>query len=142
MAEFDSILILAIFLQLISTSVNYIGMTIQKKAATKIPKIGPETGYRRSLKNLIINKAWVFGLGLNASSTFFAAGAFALASITIIQPLYGFGLIVLVIFNSYHEVINFLFLAIKYTMKPMKKGMIHTVKTHTTAFISFFLASL
>ncbi len=102
MAEFDSILILAIFLQLISTSVNYIGMTIQKKAATKIPKIGPETGYRRSLKNLIINKAWVFGLGLNASSTFFAAGAFALASITIIQPLYGFGLIVLVIFIRFY----------------------------------------
>jgi len=102
MAEFDSILILAIFLQLISTSVNYIGMTIQKKAATKIPKIGPETGYRKSLKNLVINKAWILGLGLNASSTFFAAGAFALASITIIQPLYGFGLIILVIFIRFY----------------------------------------
>ena len=102
MAEFEPILILAIFLQLISTSINYIGMTIQKKAATKIPKIGPDTGYRKSLKNLIINKAWIFGLGLNASSTFFAAGAFALASITIIQPLYGFGLIVLVIFIRFY----------------------------------------
>ncbi len=102
MAEFEPILILAIFLQLVSTSINYIGMTIQKKAATKIPKIGPDTGYRKSLKNLIINKAWVFGLGLNASSTFFAAGAFALASITIIQPLYGFGLIVLVIFIRFY----------------------------------------
>ena len=102
MVEFDPRLILAIFLQLISTSINYIGMTIQKKAATKIPKIGPDTGYRKSLKNLIINKAWVFGLGLNASSTFFAAGAFALASITIIQPLYGFGLIVLVIFIRFY----------------------------------------
>lgn len=102
MAEFEPILILAIFLQLVSTSINYIGMTIQKKAATKIPKIGPDTGYRKSLKNLIINKAWIFGLGLNASSTFFAAGAFALASITIIQPLYGFGLIVLVIFIRFY----------------------------------------
>jgi len=102
MAEFEPILILAIFLQLISTSVNYIGMTIQKKAATKIPKIGPEVGYGKSLKNLIINKAWIFGLVLNASSTFFAAGAFALASITIIQPLYGFGLIVLVIFIRFY----------------------------------------
>ncbi|MBK5113850.1 MAG: hypothetical protein KGD59_01805 [Candidatus Heimdallarchaeota archaeon] len=102
MVEFDPRLILAIFLQLISTSINYIGMTIQKKAATKIPKIGPETGYRKSLKNMIINKAWIFGLGLNASSTFFAAGAFALASITIIQPLYGFGLIVLVIFIRFY----------------------------------------
>ncbi|MCE7744696.1 MAG: hypothetical protein GPJ52_06125 [Candidatus Heimdallarchaeota archaeon] len=102
MVEFDSRLILAIFLQLISTSINYIGMTIQKKAATKIPKIGPDTGYRKSLKNLIVNKAWALGLGLNASSTFFAAGAFALASITIIQPLYGFGLIVLVIFIRFY----------------------------------------
>ncbi len=102
MAEFEPILILAIFLQLISTSINYIGMTIQKKAATKIPKIGPEIGYGKSLRNLLINKAWILGLALNASSTFFAAGAFALASITIIQPLYGFGLIVLVIFIRFY----------------------------------------
>ncbi|MGC9778710.1 MAG: hypothetical protein HZR80_05665 [Candidatus Heimdallarchaeota archaeon] len=95
-------LIIAIFLQLISASVNYIGMTIQKKVATKIPKIGTETGLLKSVKNMLLNKAWVLGLSLNASSTFFAAGAFALASITIIQPLYGFGLIILVIFTRFY----------------------------------------
>jgi drug/metabolite transporter (DMT)-like permease len=95
-------LVLAIFLQLVSASVNYIGMTIQKKAATTIPKIGRETGIFKSFKNMILNKAWVGGLALNSSSTLFAAGSFALASITIIQPLYGFGLIVLVIFIHFY----------------------------------------
>ncbi|MBN1328947.1 MAG: hypothetical protein JXA54_05695 [Candidatus Heimdallarchaeota archaeon] len=95
-------LIIAIFLQLISASVNFIGMTIQKKAATKIPKISKETGFLKSIKNMLFNKAWIFGLVLNSSSTFFAAGAFALASISIIQPLYGFGLIVLVIFIHFY----------------------------------------
>jgi hypothetical protein len=95
-------LILAISLQLISASVNYIGMTIQKKAANEMPKIGKETGLGKSFKNLITNKAWVLGYLLNSSSTIFAAGAFALASITVIQPLYGFGLIVLVIFIHFY----------------------------------------
>ncbi|HUT80047.1 MAG TPA: DMT family transporter [Candidatus Bathyarchaeia archaeon] len=95
-------LIIAIFLQLISASVNFIGMTIQKKAATKIPKISKETGFLKSIKNMLFNKAWIFGLVLNSSSTLFAAGAFALASISIIQPLYGFGLIVLVIFIHFY----------------------------------------
>jgi hypothetical protein len=95
-------LILAIFLQLISASVNYIGMTIQKKAATEMPKFLNETGFFKSIKNMIVNKAWILGLLLNSSSTFFAAGSFALASIAIIQPLYGFGLIVLVIFIHFY----------------------------------------
>ncbi|MHA1211473.1 MAG: DMT family transporter [Candidatus Heimdallarchaeota archaeon] len=95
-------LILAIFLQLISASVNFIGMTIQKKAATKIPEISKETGFLKSIKNMLFNKAWMFGLALNSSSTLFAAGAFALASISVIQPLYGFGLIVLVIFIHFY----------------------------------------
>ncbi|NHJ86773.1 MAG: hypothetical protein FK734_15020 [Asgard group archaeon] len=98
----DTKLILAIFLQLASTSVNYIGMTIQKKAAMGIPKIGGETGLIRSIRNMLFNKAWIFGLALNFSSTILAAGAFALASITIIQPLYGFGLVVLVIFTHFY----------------------------------------
>ncbi|NHJ47800.1 MAG: hypothetical protein FK733_08430 [Asgard group archaeon] len=97
-----SALILAISLQLISASVNYIGMTIQKKAATEMPKIGKETGLGKSFKNMITNKAWLLGFLLNSSSTFLAAGSFALASITIMQPLYGFGLIVLVIFIHFY----------------------------------------
>ncbi|NHK29898.1 MAG: hypothetical protein FK730_01010 [Asgard group archaeon] len=95
-------LILAIFLQLISASVNYIGMTIQKKAASGMPKFCKETGLFKSVKNMIVNKAWIFGLLLNSSSTIFAAGSFALASIAIIQPLYGFGLIVLVFFIHFY----------------------------------------
>ena len=95
-------LLLAIFLQLISASVNYIGMTIQKKAAMEMPRFCKEIGLFKSIKNMILNKAWIFGLLLNSSSTLFAAGSFALASITIIQPLYGFGLIVLVVFIHFY----------------------------------------
>ncbi|RLI68108.1 MAG: hypothetical protein DRP02_01785 [Candidatus Gerdarchaeota archaeon] len=97
-----SILVLAIVLQLIAASVNFIGMTIQKKAATELPLIVKEAGILASLKNMITNKAWIFGFLLNSSSTLFAAGAFALASITVLQPLYGFGLIVLVIFIHFY----------------------------------------
>jgi len=97
-----SILVLAISLQLIAASVNFIGMTIQKKAATEMPLIANEVGLFASIKNMLTNKAWIFGFLLNSSSTIFAAGAFALASITVLQPLYGFGLIVLVIFIHFY----------------------------------------
>jgi len=97
-----SMLVLAIFLQLFSTSVNNIGMTIQKKAANEIPSITKEVGIFGSIKNMITNKSWMFGLLLNVSSTFLAAGSLALASISLIQPIYGFGLVVLVIFTHYY----------------------------------------
>ncbi|MHA1505142.1 MAG: DMT family transporter [Candidatus Heimdallarchaeota archaeon] len=97
-----STLVLAIFLQLFSTSVNNIGMTIQKKAANEIPRINEEAGIFRSIKNMITSKAWMFGLLLNVASTFLAAGSLALASISLIQPIYGFGLIVLVAFTHYY----------------------------------------
>ena len=97
-----STLALAIFLQIFSTSVNNIGMTIQKKAANEMPKINEEAGIFRSIKNMITNKRWMFGLLLNVSSTFLAAGSLALASISLIQPIYGFGLIVLVVFTHYY----------------------------------------
>ncbi|MHA1125097.1 MAG: DMT family transporter [Candidatus Heimdallarchaeota archaeon] len=97
-----STLVLAIFLQLFSTSVNNIGMTIQKKAANEMPRINEEAGIFRSIKNMITSKAWMFGLLLNVSSTFLAAGSLYLASISFIQPIYGFGLIVLVAFTHYY----------------------------------------
>jgi len=97
-----STLVLAIFLQLFSTSVNNIGMTIQKKAANEIPRINEEAGIFRSIKNMITSKAWMFGLLINVVSTFLAAGSLALASISLIQPIYGFGLIVLVAFTHYY----------------------------------------
>ena len=97
-----STLVLAIFLQLFSTSVNNIGMTIQKKAANEMPRINEEAGIFRSIKNMITSKAWMFGLLLNVVSTFLAAGSLALASISLIQPIYGFGLIVLVAFTHYY----------------------------------------
>ena len=97
-----SLTVLAIFLQIFSTSVNNIGMTIQKKAANEMPRINEEVGIFRSIKNMITNKAWMFGLLLNVTSTFLAAGSLALAAISFIQPIYGFGLIVLVAFTHYY----------------------------------------
>ncbi|MBD3191413.1 MAG: hypothetical protein GF308_12265 [Candidatus Heimdallarchaeota archaeon] len=94
--------ILAIFLQLLATSLNYIGMTVQKKAAANLPGIGSEMGLLTSIKTFVSNRGWIFGYFLNASSTFLNAAALALAALSLIQPLYGFGLIVLVIFSHFY----------------------------------------
>lgn len=94
--------VLAIFLQLLATSLNYIGMTVQKKAATHLPGIGSEMGLITSIKTFVSKKGWIFGYFLNAASTLLNAAALALAALSLIQPLYGFGLIVLVIFSHFY----------------------------------------
>ncbi|MHA1155564.1 MAG: DMT family transporter [Candidatus Heimdallarchaeota archaeon] len=98
----DLNLLWAIIAQLCSTSLNYIGMTIQKKAANELPKIGLEAGLIKSVKNFLLKKEWILGYGLNGISVILNAIALALAAMSIIQPLYGFGLIVLVIFSHFY----------------------------------------
>ena len=100
MAELN--LLWAILAQLASTSFNFIGMTIQKKAANNLPLIGEEAGFLKSIKNFAQNKEWVFGFFLNFISVILSAVSFALAAISIVQPFYGFGLIVLVIFTHFY----------------------------------------
>ena len=97
-----TILILAIFMQLFATSLNYIGMTIQKKAANSLPAIGSEAGLLASVKNFGGSKGWLFGYAINLISAFLSTAALSLAAISLIQPLYGFGLIVLVIFSRFY----------------------------------------
>ena len=98
----DLNLLWAIIAQLCSTSLNFIGMTIQKKAANDLPTIGSEAGIWQSVKNFLKNKEWILGYGLNFASVILNSVALALAAISIIQPLYGFGLIVLVIFSHFY----------------------------------------
>ncbi|MFW9924606.1 MAG: DMT family transporter, partial [Candidatus Thorarchaeota archaeon] len=95
-------LLWAILAQILSTSLNFIGMTIQKKAAGDLPKIGEEANIIKSTKNFILNKKWIFGFLLNLVSVILSAVALALAAISIVQPFYGFGLIVLVIFSRFY----------------------------------------
>ncbi|NHJ05454.1 MAG: hypothetical protein EAX90_11555 [Candidatus Heimdallarchaeota archaeon] len=98
----DLNLLWAILAQLASTSFNFIGMTIQKKAANSLPLIGEEAGFLKSIKNFALNKEWVFGFFLNFVSVVLSAISFALAAISMVQPFYGFGLIVLVIFTHFY----------------------------------------
>lgn len=98
----DLNLLWAIIAQLCATSLNFIGMTIQKKAANELPKIGLEAGLIKSVKNFLLNKEWIFGYVLNSISVILNSVALALAALSIIQPLYGFGLIVLVVFSHFY----------------------------------------
>ncbi len=98
----DLNLLWAIIAQLCATSLNFIGMTIQKKAANELPKIGLEAGLLKSVKNFLLNKEWIIGYGLNGVSVLLNSLALALAAISIIQPLFGFGLIVLVVFSHFY----------------------------------------
>lgn len=98
----DLNLLWAIIAQLCGTSLNFIGMTIQKKAANELPKIGQEAGLIKSAKNFLLKKEWLFGYGLNCLSVLLNSVALALAAISVVQPLYGFGLIVLVIFSHFY----------------------------------------
>jgi hypothetical protein len=92
----------AIFLQLLSTSLNYIGMTLQKKAADSLPALRSEIPFGKAIKNFLTNKAWIFGYILNVISVLVSTAALGLASLSLVQPFYGFGLIVLAIFAHFY----------------------------------------
>ncbi|MHA1822211.1 MAG: DMT family transporter [Promethearchaeota archaeon] len=93
--------ILGIGLMLISTSCMQIGTVLQKKAVDSLPPM-EQTAVGQSVKGVLSNKIWLLGWFLTTSAMILNMAALGQADITIIQPLIGFGLVVLVIFSHFY----------------------------------------
>jgi drug/metabolite transporter (DMT)-like permease len=92
---------LGLGLMLISTSCMNVGTVIQKKAVDKLPAMEEQT-ISDNVKGVVGNKLWLVGWLLTTLAMLLNMIALGQADMTVIQPLIGFGLIVLVIFSRYY----------------------------------------
>lgn len=94
-------LVLAIFLGILAYSVLNIGLVLEKKGADNVPPI-EDTGAIQNVKNFFGNKIWLIGFLLTNLQWVIYFAAVALAPLSVIAPMLGFGLIVLAIFSRYY----------------------------------------
>ncbi len=89
----------AILLAVLATSLMNFGMALQKRGASKLPKIGSEKGV---VKAFFTSRVWLAGTGalLGGWGLFFVSTKFA--PISIIQPTLGVGLAVLAVFSVFY----------------------------------------
>ncbi len=90
--------VLAIVLGLIAYSALNIGMILEKKGASMLPNI-EENSIIENLKNFLGCKIWVLGTLIAFSEVVLLLIALTFASLSLISPLFGFGLVVLTIFS-------------------------------------------
>lgn len=83
-----------------TTSMN-IGTVIQKAAVDDLPPMEQES-LKSNVKGVLMNKRWVFGWVMTTLAMLLNMIALGYADITVIQPLIGFGLVVLVVFSHYY----------------------------------------
>ena len=92
---------LAIIFAIISYSMLNIGFALQKKAAANLPKIEEQSTWQ-NLKNFLTNKTWLLGFFLLNAQWIFFLYALEWGSLSLVIPMVGVGLIVLVIFSYFY----------------------------------------
>ena len=99
--------ILAILLGLLAYAMLNIGLVLEKKGADSLPAIEATSAWG-NMKNFLSCKIWLLGFILTASQWIFLFLALALAPLSLITPLLGFGLAILTIFSHFylHETIK------------------------------------
>jgi drug/metabolite transporter (DMT)-like permease len=78
-----------------------IGTVLQKKAVDTLPPMEQQT-VGNNVKGVVTNKIWIVGWLLTTLAMLLNMIALGQADMTIIQPLIGFGLVILVIFSHYY----------------------------------------
>ncbi len=101
-------LIIAILCALLGYAMLNIGLVLEKKGADSLPLI-EKTTMMQNIKNFLGNKVWLVGFILTNIHAVFIFIALAMAPISVIAPLLGFGLCVLTIFSHFylHEKIKY-----------------------------------
>ena len=92
---------LAIIFAILSYSLLNIGFALEKKAAAELPKIEEQSTWH-NLKNFLTNKTWMFGFFLVNIQWVFFLFALEWGSLSLVIPMAGVGLIVLVIFSYFY----------------------------------------
>jgi drug/metabolite transporter (DMT)-like permease len=88
--------VLGVALMLFSTSMMNVGAVLQKRAVDTLPPFD-RTPLRDSILAVLRTPLWLFGWGMATVAIVLNMVALGLADISIIQPLNGFGLVVLVL---------------------------------------------
>jgi len=93
------------FLAILFGSLSYamlnIGMGLQKKGAAELPEI-EDQGFFKNLKNFLTNKYWLIGFLLVNVQWIIFLIAVEIGQLSIVTPMMGVGLIVLVIFSVFY----------------------------------------
>ena len=88
--------LLGIVTMLVATSMTNIGAVVQKKAVDRLPPFD-QTPLLDSVRAVLRTPLWLLGWGIASLAIVLNMVAVGLAAISIIQPLNGFGLVVLAI---------------------------------------------
>jgi drug/metabolite transporter (DMT)-like permease len=92
---------LAIFFAVIANSLLYIGLVFEKKGASELPKI-EETKASQNIMNFIKNPRWFWGFIMTNIQLLFYWLALSYGPISLVSPVLGVGLVVLIIFSRYY----------------------------------------
>lgn len=94
-------ILLAIFLAILAYSMVNIGMALEKKGAAELPHI-EEQSFFQNVKNFLKNKFWLIGFILTNIQWVFFLIALEYGSLSLVTPMMGVGLVVLVIFSYFY----------------------------------------
>ena len=92
---------LAILLGSLSYAMLNVGMGLQKKGAAELPEI-EDQGFFKNLKNFLTNKFWLIGFLLVNLQWIAFSIAVDIGDLSIVTPMMGVGLIVLVLFSVFY----------------------------------------
>ncbi|MHA1820352.1 MAG: DMT family transporter [Promethearchaeota archaeon] len=93
--------VIALSFGIISYSLLNIGLVLEKKGASELPLIETKS-LTQNIKNFLSNKIWLLGVSFTIIQYFFYMVAVQQGSLSVVSPMMGVGLIVLVLFSHYY----------------------------------------
>ncbi|KAK9836309.1 hypothetical protein WJX81_004242 [Elliptochloris bilobata] len=88
----------AIFLTIVASTGNNIGKALQKEATTSLPRFSLDPNI---LRQYFRSRQWLSGLAADLGGALFMVAAFALAPVSLVQPVSGVGLVSLAVFSHF-----------------------------------------
>lgn len=93
--------VLGLAIMLVSTSMMNVGAVLQKKAVDRLPPLD-ERPLRSSMRAVLGTPLWLFGWAMTTTAMVLNMVALGLADLSIVQPVNGFGLVVLALFSRWY----------------------------------------
>lgn len=93
--------LLGVAIMLVSTSVMNVGSVLQKKAVDRLPPLEGQP-LLASIRSVLRTPLWLFGWVMTSGAIVLNWVALGFADISIVQPLNGFGLVVLAVFSRFY----------------------------------------
>jgi len=90
-----------VLVMLLATSMTNVGAVVQKRGVDRLPPFDQQPVWD-SVKAVLRTPLWVFGWLLGVAGIVLNMVALGLADISVIQPLNGFGLVVLAVFSRFY----------------------------------------